>query len=233
MGIHFIYQSTMQPNYGAPGGYPPQQNMYGAPPGGYPGGPPQYGPDGQPMGPDGDRGLGKALLIGAGAAVAAIGTYAVYSKVTSKKKKKVKTKNGKTREIDCDVLVDSTGRELPGQEFDEYGRCVNENEVLSRAANSGQIPPANNGPQQPVAPYGSNIPMNQGPGGYGQPHMGGPPPMGSPYGGPPPMGSPYGAPPPQMGGYPQMGIGGGHPPYSHTNYFIFTFFIFVIYCSIN
>merc|ERR1712000_739240 len=158
MGIHFIYQSTMQPNYGAPGGYPPQQNMYGAPPGGYPGGPPQHGPDGQPMGPDGDRGIGKALLIGAGAAVAAIGTYAVYSKVTSKKKKKVKT-------------------------------------------NSGKIPPANNGPQQPVAPYGSNIPMNQGPGGYGQPHMGapygGPPPMGSPYGGPPPMGSPYGAPPPQ------------------------------------
>merc|ERR1712100_727608 len=186
----------------------PQQNMYGAPPGGYPGGPPQYGPDGQPMGPDGDRGLGKALLIGAGAAVAAIGTYAVYSKVTSKKKKKVKTKNGKTREIDCDVLVDSTGRELPGQEFDEYGRCVNENEVLSRAANSGQIPPANNGPQQPVAPYGGPPPM-------GAPYgSGGPPPMGAPYGGPPPMGSPYGGPPPQMGGYPQMGIGGGHPPYS-------------------
>merc|ERR1712232_584591 len=183
MGIHFIYQSTMQPNYGAPGGYPPQQNMYGAPPGGYPGGPPQYGPDGQPMGPDGDRGLGKALLIGAGAAVAAIGTYAVYSKVTSKKKKKVKTKNGKTREIDCDVLVDSTGRELPGQEFDEYGRCVNENEVLSRAANSGQIPPANGGPPQQAAPYGSGVYNNQ-------------PPMGAPYGGPPPMGAPYGGPPP-------------------------------------
>merc|ERR1711862_1009362 len=113
----------------------------------------------------------------------------------------------------------STGRELPGQEFDEYGRCVNENEVLSRAANSGQIPPANNGPQQPVAPYGSNIPMNQGPGGYGQPPNGGPPPMGAPYGsgGPPPMGAPYGGPPPMgspYGGSPQMGIGGGHPPYS-------------------
>merc|ERR1712100_818603 len=179
-------------------------------------------------------------------------------------KKKVKTKNGKTREIDCDVLVDSTGRELPGQEFDEYGRCVNENEVLSRAANSGQIPPANNGPQQPVAPYGSSIPMNQGPGGYGQPHMGGPPPMGAPYGGPPPMGAPYGSGGPPMGspygGPPPMGS-----PYGvllqwdplmvlllhkwvvilkwvlvvvilhilHTNYFIFTFFIFVIYCSIN
>ena len=190
----------MQPNYGAPGGYPPQQmNPYGAPPGAY--GAPQMGPNGQPMGPDGDRGLGKALLIGAGAAVAAIGTYAVYSKVTNKKKKKVKTKNGKTREIDCDVLVDSTGRELPGQQFDESGRCVNENEVLSRAANSGQIPPASSAPQQPAMPYGSGAPMGgQPPMGYGQPPMGyGQPPMGQP-----PMG--YGAPPM---GQPPM----GQPPY--------------------
>eukprot|EP01023_Acetabularia_acetabulum_P055638 TRINITY_DN6439_c0_g1_i3.p3 TRINITY_DN6439_c0_g1~~TRINITY_DN6439_c0_g1_i3.p3 ORF type:complete len:199 (+),score=44.28 TRINITY_DN6439_c0_g1_i3:53-598(+) len=176
---------SMQPNYGAPGGYPPQQNMYGAPPAGaYP----QYGPDGQPIGPDGDRGLGKALLIGAGAAVAAMGTYAVYSKVSkNKKKKKVKTKSGKTREITCDVLVDETGRELPGQEFDESGRCVNENEVLSRAANTGQIPPANGGPPQQAAPYGSGM-----------------------YNSAPPMSSPYGAPP--GSNFPQMGMPGQYPP---------------------
>merc|ERR1712125_159585 len=192
----------MQPNYGAPG-YPPQQNMYGAPP--------QYGPDGQPIGPDGDRGIGKALLIGAGAAVAAMGTYAVYSKVSkNKKKKKVKTKSGKTREITCDVLVDETGRELPGQEFDESGRCINENEVLSRAANSGQIPSTNGTSPQQVAPYGSGVYNNQPPmnAPYGQP------PIGGPYGAPPPMNAPYGQPPmgPPGSNFPHMGMPGQYPP---------------------
>merc|ERR1712108_69036 len=121
------------------------------------------------MGADGDRGLGKALLMGAGAAIAGVTAYAVYSKATKKKKKKVKTKNGKTREINCDVLVDPSGNELPGQEFDESGRCINENEVLSRAANSGQIPPAQN---QQQGGYGA--PQQQG---YGAPQQG--------YGAPP------------------------------------------------
>merc|ERR1711862_519553 len=133
----------------------------------------------------------------------------------------VKTKNGKTREIDCDVLVDSTGRELPGQEFDESGRCVNENEVLSRAANSGQIPPGSaqqsygndqsyGNPQQsygyeqsaqhygapqmnhyPTQPYGQSY-------GYGPQSSYPPQPYGSPGFGAPQMNpyppQPYGAP---------------------------------------
>merc|ERR1712110_1217271 len=178
-------------------------------------------------------GLGKALLIGAGSAIAGIGAYAVYSKATKKKKKKVKTSKGKTREIDCDVLVDPSGNELPGQAFDENGRCINESEVMSRAANSGQIPA---GSQEPQA-YGANYrgapqgqqPYDQGygaPQSYGQPGYGQPQPYGAPgspygapggYGAPPPQGygapGGYGAPPPNMGGYP-MGGGPGYPnPY--------------------
>jgi len=193
-------------SYGPPQPYGGQPG-YGAPP------PQQYGPNGEPLGPDGDRGLGKALLIGAGAAIAGMGAYAVYSKTTKKKKKKVKTSSGKTREIDCDVLVDQNGNELPGQSFDDSGRCVNENEVLSRAANSGQIPA---GGQQPQ-PYGANYqgppqaqpygqpgygqpPQSYGqPQPYGQPGYGQPQPYGapgSPYGAP---GSPYGGPPPPQG----------------------------------
>ena len=96
-----------------------QQPGYGAPaPYGAPGAPQQFGPNGEPL-QDGDRGLGKALLIGAGAAIAGVSAYAVYSKATKKKKKKVKTKNGKSREIDCDVLVDPNGNELAIQQFDE------------------------------------------------------------------------------------------------------------------
>mmetsp|Transcript_115298 Transcript_115298/g.172314 ORF Transcript_115298/g.172314 Transcript_115298/m.172314 type:complete len:158 (+) Transcript_115298:11-484(+) len=87
--------------------------------------------EGEPA--DQDRGLGKALLIGAGAAVAGVAAYAAYKKTTKKKKKKIKTKKGKTREINCDVLVDEQGNELPGQEFDETGRCINEDEILSSA----------------------------------------------------------------------------------------------------
>merc|ERR1719282_395876 len=82
-------------------------------------------------GQDQDRGLGKAILAGLGG----IATYTAYKKL--KKKKHVKTKHGKTREIDCDVLVDEQGNELPGQEFDESGRCINEEKVVS-AAQSNQ-----------------------------------------------------------------------------------------------
>ena len=173
-----------QPGYGAPAPY---------------GAPQQFGPNGEPM--DGDRGLGKALLIGAGGAIAAVGAYAVYSKATKKKKKKVKSSNGKTREIDCDVLVDPNGNELPGQSFDESGRCINENEVLSRAASSGQIP-AN----APAQPYGSGAPQAYGQHGYGQPQSG----YGQPQYGAPPQG--YGQAP---GGYgqPPQGYGGPQPGY--------------------
>merc|ERR1712054_217811 len=123
---------------------------------------------------------------------------------------KVKTKNGKTREINCDVLVDPSGNELPGQQFDESGRCINEDDVLSRAANSGQIPPPNQ-PQQYGAP-----PMNQGYGAppmqYGsQPNFGAPP-MNQGYGAPP-MQNNFGAPPMQPGyGAPPMQPGFGAPP---------------------
>merc|ERR1712137_9358 len=224
MGIHTNNMYGQQPGgYGAPAPYG------GAP--GY-GAPQQFGPNGEPA--DGDRGLGKALLIGAGSAIAGIGAYAVYSKATKKKKKKVKTSSGKTREIDCDVLVDPSGNELPGQTFDENGRCVNESEVMSRAANSGQIPA---GSQQPQA-YGANYqgpPQGQQPygQGYSAPQPYGPPGSpygapGSPYGAPPPQGygapggygappQGYGAPPPNMGGYPPMG-GPGYPPNPYGGY---------------
>merc|ERR1711934_658307 len=132
----------------------------------------------------------------------------------------------------CDVLVDPTGNELPGQEFDESGRCVNENEVLSRAANSGQIPQGQNQQQGYGAPqqqgYGAPPPGFGGPqmGGppqsYGQPGFGAPPGFGGPQMGGPPMGGPgyppqpYGQPgfgaPPGFGG-PQMGGPGGYPGY--------------------
>merc|ERR1712217_619511 len=110
-----------------------------------------------------------------------------------------KTKNGKSREIDCDVLVDPNGNELAGQQFDESGRCINENEVLSRAANSGQIPPAQN---QQQGGYGA--PPQQGYGTPPQPGYGAPPPnMGGPGYPPQPYGQPgYGAPPPGFGAPP-------------------------------
>merc|ERR1712125_301629 len=121
------------------------------------------------------------------------GTYAVYSKVTKKKKKKVKTKNG---------------NELPGQQFDESGRCINEDDVLSRAANSGQIPSGN----QSQA-YGSGAPMNQQ---YGSQPQYGAPPMNQGYGAPPMQyGSQpnFGAPPMNQGyGAPPMQPGYGAPP---------------------
>merc|ERR1712107_449173 len=136
--------------------------------------------------------------------------------------------------IDCDVLVDQSGNELPGQTFDENGRCINESEVLSRAANSGQIPA---GSQQPQA-YGANYqgpPQGQQPYGqgysapqpYGQPGFGQPQPYGQPgfgqpgFGQPQPYGapgSPYGAPGSNMGGYPPMGGGPGYPPNPYGGY---------------
>merc|ERR1712137_1300700 len=163
----------------------------------------QYGPDGQPL--DGDRGLGKKIAIGVGVAALAVGAAVVaggvyhYSK-KQKKKKKVKV-NGKTREIDCDVLVDDRGIELPGQEFDESGRCINEQEVVSRAVNNGQVSVQNQQQGGYGAPMGQ---PNYNSGGYGAP-MGG-------YGAPP-MGQPnYGAP---MGGY---GAPMGQPNYGQPNY---------------
>ena len=144
-------------------------------------------------------GMGKKLLIGAGLAAAAVatvavvggGAYLIYNK--KKKSRKVVVVNGQHREIDCDVLIDDRGMELPGQQFDECGRCINEQEVVSRAVSAGIIPP-----QGGETPGYGNTP------GYGQnPQMGG-------YG--QPMGydqmnnsGPYGQ--PGMGG-PQMNYGG-------------------------
>merc|ERR1712137_568153 len=103
------------------------------------GGQPGFDPNCQ----EGDRGLGKKLAIGAGVAALAVGTAVVaggiYHHHKKQKKKKTVYVNGKSRDIDCDVFVDDRGIELPGQQFDERGVCVNEQEVLSRAANSGQI----------------------------------------------------------------------------------------------
>merc|ERR1712063_150552 len=128
-------------------------------------GPVEYGPDGQPL--DGDRGLGKKLLVGAGVVALAVGAAIVIGGVyhynkKQKKKKKVKV-NGKTRSVNCDVLVDDRGIELPGQEFDETGRCVNEQEVLSRAVSNGQIQAQNQDQsyqQSYSAPYSSNVPYS-------------------------------------------------------------------------
>merc|ERR1712137_764677 len=88
------------------------------------GGQPGFDPNCQ----EGDRGLGKKLAIGAGVAALAVGTAVVaggiYHHHKKQKKKKTVYVNGKSRDIDCDVLVDDRGIELPGQQFDERGVCV-------------------------------------------------------------------------------------------------------------
>merc|ERR1712000_341458 len=152
------------------------------------GGQPGFDPNCQ----EGDRGLGKKLAIGAGVAALAVGTAVVaggiYHHHKKQKKKKTVYVNGKSRDIDCDVLVDDRGIELPGQQFDERGVCVNEQEVLSRAANSGQIQ-----------------------GGGQQQQWGGPPQQ--QWGGPPPQ-QQWGAPPQQQwgGGPPQQQGGWNQGP---------------------
>ena len=167
------------------------------------------------FGPDGDRGLGKKLLI-AGAAIAAVAAVAVIGGVVykkSKKKKVVQTKDGKTREIEVEAFVDESGRELPGQVFDEYGNLVNEQEILSRAQTpapgAGQygtpaLPPQQQGYNSQCQPpsYGG-YPQQQY---YGappqQPNFAPPPYASQPYCSQPgynsaPYGAPsYGAPPP-------------------------------------
>lgn len=91
---------------------------------------------------DNERGLGKKLALGVGICALAIGTVVVggiiYKTHKNKKKKRVYV-NGKSRDIDCDVLVDDMGNELPGQEFDKHGMCVNEQEVMSRAVQNGLV----------------------------------------------------------------------------------------------
>lgn len=92
---------------------------------------------------DEDRGLGKKVLICAGVSALAVGTAIVvggiaYNTNKNRKTKKVKI-NGKSRNINCDIFVDDNGIELAGQEFNEYGVCINEQEVISRAVAEGKI----------------------------------------------------------------------------------------------
>jgi hypothetical protein len=105
--------------YNAYPGQQPQQQQHGA----YPG--QQLDTTEQ----DGERGLGKKLLIGAGVAavaVAAIGVtaYGVSRYRRSKRRKQVRCSDGRTRDIECDVMIDEQGRELPNQQFDENGNNI-------------------------------------------------------------------------------------------------------------
>merc|ERR1712137_351153 len=182
MGSSGINTNSMDPynQYNQPGPY---------------GGQPGFDPNCQ----EGDRGLGKKLAIGAGVAALAVGTAVVaggiYHHHKKQKKKKTVYVNGKSRDIDCDVLVDDRGIELPGQQFDERGVCVNEQEVLSRAANSGQI--QGGGQQQQ---WGG--PPQQQWGAPPQQQWGAPPPQ-QQWGGAPPQQQWGGGPPQQQGGWNQ------------------------------
>jgi hypothetical protein len=73
-------------------------------------------------GEEGDRGLGKKLLVGAVAGAAAGFGYNKYKK--HQRKKHVTCADGKTREIDCDVMVDEHGNEISNQQWDERGRNI-------------------------------------------------------------------------------------------------------------
>ena len=215
------------------------QQPYGQPYGQYPQQQPYYDPRGQAgypdaFGPEGsqDRGLGKKLLI-AGAAIAAVAAVCVIGGVVykkSRKKKTVQTKDGKTREIEVDVFVDESGRELPGQIFDEYGNLVNEQEILSRSQTAPgpqygtpALPPPQQYPQQfppqQQYPQCQQPPFNPYATPSCQPNFAPPPyvsqssfnsaPYGTPYGAPPPNCVPPAqfAPPPQ-----NYGSYGGPPP---------------------
>jgi hypothetical protein len=74
-------------------------------------------------GQDGERGLGLRLFTGAVAGAVAGYGYHRYKRHV-KKKKQVKCADGRTREIECDVMVDEHDRELPDQAFDEHGRNI-------------------------------------------------------------------------------------------------------------
>lgn len=219
-----------------PGAYPDQQQQYGQVQQ-YPG---QY-PEG---GEDGERGIGKKLLIGAGVAAVAVGVigvgaYAYKRHQRTKRRKAVRCSDGKTRDIDCDVMIDENGRELPNQQFDENGNNITPESAIpgaaagSSAQQSGQIPgPAPWETQGQQAQCQPQI-QQQGAWGaapqvaYGQPQQ----PLYGAYpspqqGGYPPVGYPpaVGGYPPQMGGYPAPGFGapaypdmsyqqqGGYPP---------------------
>ena len=67
------------------------------------------------------------------------GGYIVSRRILMKRTKKVRV-NGKKKSLMCDILVDDRGIELPGQEFNIEGKCINEEEVYERAKASGLIP---------------------------------------------------------------------------------------------
>jgi len=208
--------------------YPDQQQQYGQPQqyAAYPGQQPQqFEAEGQ----DGERGIGKKLLIGAGvvaAGVAVIGVaaYGIHRYRRSKRRKTVRCSDGKTREIECDVMVDEHDRELPNQRFDENGNNITPETALPAAPagssqqQSGQIP----GP----APWDTQQPQQQcqqqQQQGWGAPQVAyGQQPA---YAGYPPQGYPpqQGGYPPQVGGYPpQVGYpqpGYGAPVYPDMAY---------------
>lgn len=89
-----------------------------------------------------DRGLKKKLAIGAGMIALITGTVIVGGiAYKTHKKRKMKKINiyGNTRDIECDTLVDEYGNELEGQIFDHNEICENEQQVLSRAIQNGQL----------------------------------------------------------------------------------------------
>jgi hypothetical protein len=73
-------------------------------------------------GPTGERGLGCRVLVGAMAG--AIAGYGYHRYKRAQRKKNIRCRDGSTREIECDVMVDEHDRELPNQVWDETGRNI-------------------------------------------------------------------------------------------------------------
>ena len=151
---------------------------------------------------DPDRGVGKMLLVAGGIAAVMIGG-AIYHK--QKKKKKIRTKFGKSKEIEVNSYVDQYGNELPGQEFDKHGNLVNEQEILAQAQPLPPPPSYYSNQQQSSYPqtttpnYGQGSQENVQGGGYYYPQ----PPSFPPAPQPPPYHpyDPYKQPPPDYQTY--------------------------------
>eukprot|EP00276_Gloeochaete_wittrockiana_P006669 CAMPEP_0184652100 /NCGR_PEP_ID=MMETSP0308-20130426/9780_1 /TAXON_ID=38269 /ORGANISM="Gloeochaete witrockiana, Strain SAG 46.84" /LENGTH=170 /DNA_ID=CAMNT_0027086769 /DNA_START=41 /DNA_END=553 /DNA_ORIENTATION=+ len=148
---------------------------------------------------EGDRGIGKALLIGAAAATTAVVGYGIYSHVSNKKKKKKVTKreighDGTSRditvEVDCDPN-DPEGYEVP------EGYAGAPAGYGAPAPGYGAPPPGYGAYGAPAPGYGAPAP---GYGAYGAPAPGYDA-YGNPVGAPPGYGA-YGAPAPGYGAPP-------------------------------
>eukprot|EP01006_Ploeotia_vitrea_P014097 TRINITY_DN3748_c0_g1_i1.p2 TRINITY_DN3748_c0_g1~~TRINITY_DN3748_c0_g1_i1.p2 ORF type:complete len:270 (+),score=71.89 TRINITY_DN3748_c0_g1_i1:40-810(+) len=144
-----------------------------------------------------DRGLGTALLVGAGA----IAGYTILNKIAKKNKNK-------------------TGGKPPWNKFTQ-SNFMPAAAGFGAGALTGGVATHFMGQHHQQGQHKGIDPAFGAQPAYGaQPGYGAPPPTGAPYGAPPPTGAPYGAPPapygapPQSGGYPPQSAPYGAPPAS-------------------